>query len=226
MATPTIRKAHCNTCGGDRNHQVLHVDKTRWDDDESGIAGGTTYEMLKCGGCDKVVLKETEWCSENMDARGQIEPTTRYYPPATFRAKPTWLSDFWIELPFDEHLLHDLLAEIYVALQNDQRALAAMGIRALLEQIMISKVGDKGSFVQNLSEFESRGFVSRIQKERLETILEAGHAAIHRGYKPSKEDLITLVDIAEGVVQTIYLHGSKVDDLKKKIPARKKSDAS
>lgn len=221
MAAPTIRKVHCNTCGGDRNHHVLHVDKTRWDNDEASISGGTTYEMLKCGGCDKVVLKETEWCSEDMG-----DPTTRYYPPATFRPKPKWLTDFWLELPFDEQLLHDLLAEIYVALQNDQRALAAMGIRALLEKIMIAKVGDNGSFVHNLTQFESKGFVSRIQKERLDTILEAGHAAIHRRYKPSQEDLITLVDIAEGIVQTIYLHGSKVDDLKKNIPARKKSGAS
>lgn len=221
MPVPTSRKAHCNTCGGDRNHHVLHVDKTRWDNEEAAMSGGTTYEMLKCGGCDKVVLKEIEWSSEDMG-----EPITRYYPPATFRPKPAWLTDFWLELPFDDQLLHDLLAEIYVALQNDQRALAAMGIRALLEQIMIAKVGDNGTFSQNLSEFENKGFVSRMQKERLHTILEAGHAAIHRGYKPSQEDLTVLVDIAEGIVQTIYLHGSRVDDLKKKIPARKKPSAS
>ena len=222
MATSDIRRAHCNACGGERNHRVLHSDNTRWQDDEHGVEGGVKYEMLKCAGCDKVVLREAEWFSEDTDARGQIAPTIRFYPPSTFRPKPTWLMELWLELSSEDHPLHDLLSEIYVALQNDQRALAAMGIRGLLEQIMITKVGDNGSFAKNLSEFETKGFVSRIQRERMETILDAGHAAIHRGYKPSQEDLVTLVDIAEGIVQTLYLHGSKVDKLKSTIPARKK----
>lgn len=216
------RKVHCNTCGGDRNHRVLHSDSNRWNDDDHTISGGTTYEMLKCGGCDSVVLRESEWFSEDIDERGQVVPTVRYYPPATFRPKPKWLIELWLQLPSKEHPLHDLLAEVYVALQNDQRSLAAMGIRALLEQIMISKVGDHGTFVRNLAQFELGGFVSRLQRERLETILEAGHAAIHRGYKPSMEDLVTLVDLTEVIVQTIYLHGSKVEAIKKKLPERKR----
>jgi Domain of unknown function (DUF4145) len=166
-------------------------------------------------------LRQAEWCSEETDANGDIDPTIRYYPPATFRAKPAWFMTLWLELPIDEHFLHGLLNEIYIALQNDQRALATMGIRALLEQIMITKVSDNGTFFKNLAAFENKGFVSRIQRERLETILDAGHAAIHRGYTPTKEDLVTLVDIAEGIVQTIYLDGSKVENLKNKIPARK-----
>lgn len=125
-----------------------------------------------------------------------------------------------LEVSFDEGNLHDLLAEIYVALRNDQRALAAMGIRALLENVMVEKVGDHGAFSANLKAFETDGYVSRNQRERLETILEAGHAAMHRLYKPSKEDLITLVDIAESIVESIYIHHPKVERLKKGIPPR------
>jgi hypothetical protein len=111
-----------------------------------------------------------------------------------------------------------------VALQNDQPYLAAMGIRALLEQIMVTKCGDRGTFNKNLDAFQTDGYVSPVQRERLKTVLEVGHAAIHRGYKPSKEDLMTLVDLTEVIVQTFYLHGSKVEDLKKKIPPRKKEE--
>ena len=95
-----------------------------------------------------------------------------------------------------------------------------MGIRALLEKVMIEKCGDNGSFWENVKEFEKQGYVSRIQRERLETILEAGHAAIHRLYKPSKDDLVTLVDIAESLVESIYIHGSKIEKLKNGIPPR------
>lgn len=219
--TPTrTRKAHCNDCGGERNHHVLHVERLTWDnEDRAGIHGGTDYETLKCAGCEKIVLRESAWCTED----GDDGPTVRFYPPSTFRPEPKWLHDFWLEFPPGQDLLHDLLKEVYVALQNDQPFLAAMGIRALLEQIMVTKCGDHGTFRENLAAFEDKGFVSALQRERLETVLEVGHAAIHRGYKPSMEDLMTLVDLTEVIVQTIYLHGSKVEDLKKKIPARKKS---
>lgn len=223
MSQLKSRKEHCNDCGGERNHHILHTQKTAWDaEDAAGVHGGTTYEMLQCAGCERVVLREREWCSED-DPRG--EPRLKFYPPATFRPAPKWLTDFYLEFPAGQDLLHDLLKEVYVALQNDQPYLAAMGIRSLLEQIMISKSGDHGTFKKNLAEFQNNGYVSRLQRERLETVLEVGHATIHRGYKPSKDDLLTLVDLTEVIVQTIYLHGSKVEELKKKIPARKKLGA-
>lgn len=184
------------------------------------MSGDDRYEMLKCSGCGSIKLRHREWCSGDYDENGKIIPRTQYYPPAVFRPHPRWFIELMLEMSIDEGNLHDLLAEIYVALRNNQRALAAMGIRALLENIMVEKVGDNGSFSTNLKLFEVGGYVSRIQRERLETILEAGHAAMHRLYRPSQEDLITLVDIAESIVESIYIHHSKVERLKKGIPPR------
>lgn len=223
MADTSIRKetkAHCNVCGGERNHKVLCYEDSSWKDPEHSISSDEKHEMLKCSGCGSIKLRHREWCSEDCDEHGRIVPRTRYYPPAVFRPKPRWFYDLLLEVNLEEGNPHELLGEIYIALQNDQRALAAMGIRALLETVMIEKVGDQGSFSGNLKTFEGSGYVSHIQRERLETILEAGHAAMHRLYKPSNEDLITLVDIAESIVESIYIHGSKVDRLKKGIPPR------
>jgi hypothetical protein len=140
--------------------------------------------MLQCAGCDKVVLRELEWCSED---HPHDASRVKFYPPSTFRPAPKWLTDLYLEFPPGQDLLYDLLIEVYVALQNDQPNLAAMGIRALLEQIMVTKCGDRGTFNKNLDAFQTDGYVSPVQRERLETVLEVGHAAIHRGYKPSKE---------------------------------------
>lgn len=211
----TTTRAHCNACGGDRNHAVLHSEKTSWvSDDEHAISGGDKYETLKCLGCDTIKLRHTSWCSEDEG------PTVHYFPPSVFRKRPEWMSALWLELPTEEEFVDGLLEEIYNALQNNQRRLAAMGIRALLEQIMIAKVGDHRSFVKNLQEFEAAGYVSSKQKERLETILEAGHATIHRSFLPSKIDLVALVDIAESVIETTYIHDSQVKELRKRIPPR------
>lgn len=212
-------QAHCNTCGGDRTHRVLYIERSSWDD--QGMSGGDTYELVKCGGCGSLKLKNTSWCSEDdCDEEGYPIPSVSYYPPAIFRPRPKWLIDLMLEVSFDDGNIHDILSEIYIALQNDQRALAAMGIRALLEKVMIEKCGDKGSFWENVKDFEAQGYVSRIQRERLETILEAGHAAIHRLYIPTKEDLVTLVDITESLVESIYIHGRKIEKLKNGIPPR------
>ncbi len=215
-------KAHCNTCGGSRNHEALWSEKSRWNAEAEEVCGGDTYDLLKCLGCGSVKLRLEEWCSEDqLDKHGQVIPTIIYYPSAIFRPRPRWLVDLMMEVTWiDGQSIHDLLSEVYVALQNDQRALAAMGIRALLEQVMIEKSGDHGNFVANLKEFEKQGYVSHMQSNRLKTILEAGHAAIHRFYKPSKDDLITLVDITESLIESIYIHGAKIEQLKNGIPPR------
>lgn len=122
--------------------------------------------------------------------------------------------------------MYDLLNEVYVALQNAQPMLAAMGIRALMERMMIEKVGDNGAFSRNLEAFQNAGFISAVQREQLEPVLEVGHAAIYRGYKPSEEDLSTIVDITEGLIQSIYLHGTKAKELKGKIPAAQETVAT
>lgn len=206
-------KAHCNACGGERNHSVLHSEKTSWDAKEDGICGADLYEMLRCNGCENITFRRTSWSSEDPEA------TERYFPPSIFRQKPRWINELW-RLPSSERFVHELLMEVYSALQNSQPRLAAMGIRSLLEQIMIAKVGDQRTFKANLAEFEAKGFVSPIQRQRLDTILETGHATIHRAFKPSEEDLVTLMDITESIVEIVYVHESKVAALRKRVPGR------
>jgi hypothetical protein len=211
----TNTHAHCNKCGGNRNHGVLHAEKTSWDDVDQGIYGGDAYETLKCLGCDAVILRHTSWFSED-DA-----PTVNYFPPAIFRKQPDWFGELWLELRSEDEFVQTLLNEIYVALQNNLPSLAAMGVRSLLEKIMVSKTSDRGTFAANIAEFEKQGFVSRVQRERVEAILEVGHAAIHRDFTPTSAEVITLVDIAEHIVESVYLHGSRVEEVRKRIPPRK-----
>jgi hypothetical protein len=209
-------KAHCNTCGGDRNHEVLHSERTTWEDDEHVVSGSDTYETLKCCGCELIKLRHTSWFSEDDGAM------VYYFPPAIFRRNPDWFSDLWAELEPEDEFVEVLLKEIYVALQNNLPSLATMGVRALLERIMISKAGDQGGFAKNIAKFEELGHVSKLQCQRLEAILEAGHAAIHRAYKPSMKEVVTLLDITEHIVESVFLHEAKIEELKKKVPARVK----
>jgi hypothetical protein len=112
----------------------------------------------------------------------------------------------------------NLLEEIYTATQNNLPRLALMGVRALLEQVMILKVGDHGVFRENLKKFQEVGYASTIQFDALDRILDAGHAVIHRMYAPEQSDLDTALDVMEGILAAIYVHDRKVQDLE--IPER------
>lgn len=218
-----IIKVHCNRCQGERNQAVLHSEKFSWEDkldDGYPIRGTDIYETLKCCGCDSIILRHTEWFSGNIDRKGNIHPVYHFYPPAISRTEPPWLHELNTILDEEKEFTYDLMKEIYSSLHNNSRRLATMGIRALLEHIMITKAGDQGSFSKNVDALGAEGLISLSQEELLKTILEAGHATIHRAYSPTTEDLHTCMDIAESIVASIYIHPDKADKLKRKIPKR------
>jgi Domain of unknown function (DUF4145) len=211
---PTFTKAHCNACGGERNHVVLHQVVEKWGKDGDQYQGTDTYETLQCAGCNAIKLRHC--------ATYPSEPyeSTTYFPAAVFRRHPQWFPDLIFDMTIGEDAVTDLLNEIYVSLQHNMLRVAAMGVRALLETVMIAKTGDKGNFSENVTAFEKLGYIASIEKERLLTILEAGHAAIHRSYKPSREDVITLVDITEHIIESVYVHEPKIKKLQNRIPKR------
>ena len=216
---------HCNNCSGQKNHELLFHKKISWSEDideDFTLYGEDIYDLFKCCGCDSVVFRHQSSNSENYDpVTGKSVIYTRYYPPPTFRNLPRWIKDF----PFIDDIedsIFGLMHEINVALQNDAPRLATMGIRALLEIIMIDKVGDKGSFSANLKAFQEEGYISKKQKEVIEPILEAAHATMHRAFKPDKKDVVQLMDVTESIIETIYINEDRVKSLAKKIPPRNK----
>jgi hypothetical protein len=213
--------AHCNKCMGDRNHQLLFTERNDWHDDEGLVDGAITWALIKCLGCDDVRLKHQSWFSEDMDIDGTPNIYTNFYPPSVTRQKPIWQREFF---PFALKLfqLNSLSEEIYDALGVGAYRLATMGIRALVEKIMIDSVGDKGNFEKNISAFFIEGFVAPKQQDIFKNILiEAGHAAMHRNFKPDADVVNTLLDMVEGIMRSIYYEPMVAEQVNKAIPRRK-----
>jgi Domain of unknown function (DUF4145) len=212
-----IAEAHCNKCGGSRNHDVVAAEKQEDTDEEDGSYWCDLYEMLKCRGCESVTMRCTS-------QRGRDRPPIIvYYPPAIARRAPSWVNYDLFDL-FSDVLVPApicaLMREVYTAVQNDSRRLAAMGIRAALESVMIEKVGDQGKFKANVDALQQAGYLSVRQALSLDSILEAGHAAIHRGWEPTNADIVTLLDITESIMEVVYLHEHRARDLDNNIPKR------
>jgi hypothetical protein len=143
-----------------------------------------------------------------------------YYPSPVSRKEPDWLLFLIVGHKKEDATLGSLLHEIYQAVHGGQYRLAAMGIRALLEQIMVSKVGDLGSFEKQLDAFEKAGYISFIQRDAMKATLEVGHAAMHRAYNPTEEDVKLALDIVEGVMAPLYHHPSKLEKMADRVPPR------
>ena len=216
-------KSFCNQCVGERNHTTLHSEDESGSEDDGSYQWTVRHETLKCLGCNTISLRRITWDSVSVDEYGRPDPSIAYFPPAVFRRQPAWLSELSMLYLFntDKHFITELIHELYICIQNDCRRSAVMAVRALLEQVMIDKVGDQGTFAKNISAFQTKGFISTTQQEFLQTVIEAGHATMHRAFKPSKQDLIALVNIAESVIESAYINEHRAAELKKRIPPKK-----
>jgi len=160
--------------------------------------------------------KETE-APPGVEHRG---PFIHYYPSPVSRKEPDWLFDLMLFGTVGETALVNLFEEIYATLAGGQLRLAAMGIRSLLEQTMVAKVGDQGSFTKNLDAFHEKGFISLVQRDAMSAILDAAHAVTHRSFSPKKEDLNTALDIAEGIIAAIHIHTQAATKIADRVPPR------
>ncbi|MEY3498428.1 MAG: hypothetical protein RL308_97 [Bacteroidota bacterium] len=95
-----------------------------------------------------------------------------------------------------------------------------MGARTLLDLFIVEKIGDMGTFKQKLEKLVNEKHISESSKELLEIALEYGHATIHRGYVPTKNDINGVLDIIENILHSEVLT-TKSQILKDSAPKRK-----
>ncbi|MGJ5067501.1 DUF4145 domain-containing protein [Bradyrhizobium sp. SZCCHNS3002] len=202
--------APCSNCLGERRHEVLF---------ETSLHEQETieqYAMLQCGGCGRVSLGYKRIWKDGSGT--DIE----FYPAPITRQRPSWVLDLILFGNTERAALAALLSEVYCAIANEQHRLAAMGIRAVIEQLMVMTVGDLPSFPQKLSALQQQGFISLVQRDALNAALEVGHAAMHRGHMPTEKDLILSLEIIEGVLAPMFAHWDEAQKLADGVPKRKK----
>ena len=236
--TETV-KIQCNECLHQTSHDQLKRIKNTYSEDgftledgyEETIDWWNVFEMLQCRGCEEVTLRKTHWLSERHD----ILETT-FYPPRATRKLPHWFRDLRrfglldspannnLEIDYTE-MWADLLEEIYAAIHGDNRRLAAMGARALLDTIMEKTLDNPpNTFVQKLDKMKEDSLISEPDFNLLRAAINVGSAATHRAHNPSRGDLNHVMDIAEGLLHSFILYKANVAKaLFDNTPSRKKS---
>lgn len=101
-----------------------------------------------------------------------------------------------------------------------------MGVRALIEVVMVDKIGDQGTFNQNMKAFVDKGYLSGRQVNVLESVLGMGHAAIHRGHIPTHDDVVMGMSFAESLIQMVYVHESQSTRIASRTPQRRSRNSA
>ena len=113
-----------------------------------------------------------------------------------------------------------LIIEIDKGLQSHLRALPVMGVRALIENVMLGILPDQGSFKANLNEFKEKGFITSQNADLLYKVIDAGSAVIHRAHIPSEKDVKTCIEVVKHLLHGVYVIKPQVDELHESVPQR------
>ena len=216
-------KYFCNECKRDTSHFVHKEFKKVTHDDEYQENFTQLMEIIECCGCEHLAFVQRINYSADVDY--QINPRTNehemvlewqqnIYPPVTYRSLPNWHESL------EDLVLHDLFVEIYKSLQMDCRFLAATGSRTLIDRLLVLTVGDQGTFTRGLEQLLAELKISEHEHQILTTTVEAGNAAAHRGWAPTEEELVTILDTVEGLIHRLLVLPERANKLDQSVPNR------
>lgn len=236
-ASPT-RTSYCRQCGGDRYHNIVHDEYRPWQDEDTPVQGGDTWSILECCGCHTITFEHSHWFSEDYEYGDDgPEPITYHdlYPSAPARKRPEWWGTTYFLLDFskEDYWVVTLYKDIYEVIGLKSYALAAMGIRTIVDYVVTSqaKLDGNASFKAKLENMAKHNLISDQRAKAIDAAFDAGSAAVHRGHRPSQEDVFTLLDIAEDLIDKFYIAPSrereqieKAEKLKMRTPQRTKKN--
>jgi hypothetical protein len=220
-STPSLTKGHCPRCGPERQAIISSQHMETWE--ESSVSGSETYNILKCGGCGEVYFQRLSDCSEDRDyaydEHGEMisfaRPKITYWPAPVVRSTPPWAGGL------ADDILRNVLQEVYGALNADFRTLAAIGARTVLDRAMaLLQAPDAEGFIARLKDLVQRQLISPHEKDILGVLTEAGNASAHRGWRPTPENLATIMDGIENFLHRLFVIGAATDAMKAHVPPR------
>lgn len=223
MPETNTDKFFCNLCKRCTNHFIQAEHQAANYDPKSGTGLTARYCVVECCGCENIALVKKTHFSEHYNYFKDPSNGKQYreelwdeeiYPPVTYRASPPWFDD----LPDDT--LREISGEIYKSLQSGSHYLATFGSRTLIDRLMVLTVGDKGNFPRGLQALQDEGKLSPQERDILNPVVEAGNAAAHRGWAPSKEQLAVILDTVEGLIHRLLVLPTLAEELKEAVPNR------
>lgn len=214
---------NCHSCGSKRAEvRASYTNRI----DRYDFSAITQYSILECRGCGEIYFKS---CASNSDDHvenvnpetGETElqdvETVTFWPPSCDRLPPGWsvkIDDVDTNLA----LLYD---DVYTALRSNLRVLSAIEMRTVFDRASkLLGIDTKITFKNKLKSLKDNGYITDSDQKALHSLVDAGSAAAHRGWRPKPESLDQMMDILEIFLQRAFFQANIGTELENEIPKR------
>lgn len=205
MSHNTI-KSYCRDCCKKTNQKVLsehaesHREEYQYD---------ISYQILQCLGCDtkcfRKVFYDLEAAYPTYNDSWEIPEDITVYPKAVEGHKQ--IDDLW-ELP---DIVKIIYSEVLMALREESKVLAGLGLRAAVEAVCndLNILGK--SLEVRINKLASSGYISKNDAERLHGIRFMGNDAAHDIKTPKDATLSVALQIVEHLIVSVYILEKKAN---------------
>ncbi|OGZ12883.1 MAG: hypothetical protein A2942_01695 [Candidatus Lloydbacteria bacterium RIFCSPLOWO2_01_FULL_50_20] len=209
-----IRQVVCRRCDNTTNHTVCSSAEFSWDFKEADIQGIDKYEIIRCQGCDDISFRVASSNSEDV----AYDEDGEYINPESETLYPNRLMGRTL-LP-DEHILPRKIKSIYLethkAISGNLKILAGIGIRALIDAVCAEENAQGDSLEQKVDDLITKGILTKGNASVLHQTRVLGNRAAHEAEAPQDDELEIAFDIAENLLETVYIIPKKAKRLDRK----------
>ncbi len=220
------KRIYCNTCKHETNHKLLSTHDRDYHEEEyhQGQCHLVYYEKFiygfwVCLGCDTCLLEEKYTCSGMSDYDGSDLYSYEDFPARSNR-KTTRAPKKFVHI---NKKLNTAYKEIIKAYNQGLEIITAMGIRALLEAILVEEgIDDKVAYnlTKKIKEIEKRGIIPSGIIEGLKSIKFFDNDAAHRLNSTNSQTILLSIELLEALLTQLY---EAKFDLEKKADLVKKA---
>ena len=217
-----VHRLPCSECDNTTRHQVLAC-ATENQSSDDGRYYWESYEIVACLGCETVSFRKN-WRSsdeDDVDENGEVYPANHpeLFPPRRAGRKRLKRVE---NLPSS---VRNIYHEVHSAISNNQRVLAGIGIRALVEAVCAQKRAVGGNLEKKIDDLAARNVLTTSAAVTLHRTRLLGNAAAHEVARPNEEQLEAAMDIAEQLLMNVYIL-PKIGDRLRPVRSRKKRKGS
>lgn len=213
----TTQRLTCRICQRETGHESLAAGRVDGSEkhEKTGhnsfyVRSRQSFIVLQCRDC-----KSTIYCLETLNFRNpqlmQItcDRQTEYFPPLPKRTRPEWLSNI-------QDGYQAILGEVYQAIDNSLFFLASTGTRTAVDQLIVEKIGDVGTFKDKIRKLVEDTSIDATEGEFLVALIDAGSASAHRSYKPTPENMNHMMEILEAIFYKLLIEPERKKELTRK----------
>lgn len=204
-----IIRCPCRSCETESKHTVIaDVElQLREEDSHNFYGSDEQYQTIQCNGCDTISFRTAHYSTEDVyhiegeknEFNDVFLVAEEFYPNPNVSREPIdnlgWLPSH----------IPPIYSETLQALNNSQRILAGIGIRAILESVC-KDLGARGKNlherIDNLVKTKS---LSRNDAEVLKLIKNMGNSAAHSVFLHEHDQLEIAFNIIERMLESVYI---------------------